>query len=180
VAWHSNLWSVAQAFARSFSVSTEFQLTTGADQWWLTCIYGQSTDNLKHVFLEELRELHQVCMGAWLLMGDFNMVYHSEDKNNDWLNRRLMGQFHRFLNDSTLKEMHLQGRLFTWSNEQLHLTLERNGRAFISLEWDDLCSCCDLHSCHLYVLTTLHSSSKQIIPSSTGNGSTSDHFGPSL
>jgi hypothetical protein len=87
VAWHSNLWSVAQAFARSFSVSTEFQLTTGADQWWLTCIYDQSTDNLKHVFLEELRELHQICMGAWLLMGDFNMVYHSEDKNNDWLNR---------------------------------------------------------------------------------------------
>jgi hypothetical protein len=57
-----------------------------------------------------------------------------------------MEQFHWFLNDSTLKEIHLQGRLFTLSNEQLHLTLERIDRAFISLEWDDLFPCCELHS----------------------------------
>jgi hypothetical protein len=53
-------------------------------------VYGPSTDNLKQAFLEELRELSQV-PEAWLLTG-------AEDKNNDRLNRCLMGQFHSFLN----------------------------------------------------------------------------------
>jgi hypothetical protein len=61
-------------------------------------VYGPSTGNLKQAFLEELHELSQVCVGAWLLTDDFNMIYRVEDKNNDRLNRRPMGQFRSFLN----------------------------------------------------------------------------------
>jgi hypothetical protein len=64
--------------------------------------------------------------------------YEVEDKNNGNLNQRLMGQFHRFLNDATLKEIHLQGRLFTWSKERTHPTLERIDRVFICTEWEEL------------------------------------------
>jgi hypothetical protein len=49
-----------------------------------------------------------------------------------------MGQFRCFLNDAVLKEIHLSGRLFTWSNERLHLTLECIDRAFSSNDWDNL------------------------------------------
>jgi hypothetical protein len=35
-----------------------------------------------------------------------------------------MGRFRRFLNDLELDELHLHGRLFTWSNEMSHPTLE--------------------------------------------------------
>jgi hypothetical protein len=51
------------------------------------------------------------------------MIYQAADKNNSRLNRRLMRQFCQFLNDATLREIHLQGRLFTWSNERAHPTL---------------------------------------------------------
>jgi hypothetical protein len=34
------------------------------------------------------------------------------------LDHRRMGQFHRFLNEAHLMELHLRGRLFTWSNER--------------------------------------------------------------
>jgi hypothetical protein len=37
-----------------------------------------------------------------------------------------------------LQEIHLNGRHFTWSNEQAHLTLERIDHVFISNEWDDI------------------------------------------
>jgi hypothetical protein len=36
-----------------------------------------------------------------------------------------MGHFKRFLNDLELMELHHSGRLFTWSNERVHPTLER-------------------------------------------------------
>jgi hypothetical protein len=35
-----------------------------------------------------------------------------------------MGQFRRFLNDAHLKELHLRGHLFTWSNERTNFTLK--------------------------------------------------------
>jgi endonuclease/exonuclease/phosphatase family metal-dependent hydrolase len=74
------------------------------------------------------------------------MIYRACDKNNNHLNRQLMGQLRRFLEDATLKEIHLQVRLFTWSNERTHPTLEKIDRVFISNEWEDLFPCNDLHA----------------------------------
>jgi hypothetical protein len=72
------------------------------------------------------------------------MIYQAADKNNGHLHRRLMGHFCRFLNDSVLKEIHLTGQLFTWSNKCSHPTLERIDRAFMTSEWEDLFPTCNL------------------------------------
>jgi hypothetical protein len=80
-----------------------------------------------------------------LLNGDFNMMYRACNKNNGHLNGRLMGQFRRFLEEAVVEEVHLQGRLFTWSNERAHPTLERIDMVFISNEWDDLFPYNDMH-----------------------------------
>jgi hypothetical protein len=47
-----------------------------------------------------------------------------------------MGQFRHFLNTTSLQEAHLNGRLFTWSNEREHPTLERIDHVFFSNEWE--------------------------------------------
>jgi hypothetical protein len=73
------------------------------------------------------------------------MIYRVEDKNNDHLDRRRMGQFRRFLNEALLKEIHLQGQLFTWSNECSHLMLERIDHAFVSVVWELMYPVNDLH-----------------------------------
>lgn len=109
-------------------------------------MYGPTLEINKPAFLQELQELSQVQTGPWLLNGDFNWIYRVQDKNNDRLNRRRMGQFCHFLNDAALKELHLQGRLFTWSNEREHPTLEKIGRVFVSAEWEMLFPHNDLSS----------------------------------
>jgi hypothetical protein len=103
-------------------------------KWWLTVVYGPSNDVDKPTFLIELQDLAAFRLGPWLLTGDFNLIYRMADKNNENLNRRLMGQFHRLLNDTCLRAIHLNGGLFTWSNERAHPTLEHIDRAFISKE----------------------------------------------
>jgi hypothetical protein len=113
----------------------------------MTTVYGPTNDSQKPLFLHELNQLRQAKVGLpWLVCGDFNMIYQAVDKNNNRLNRRLMGQFRRFLSEGNLREIHLQGRLFTWSNERAHPTLERIDRAFISNEWDTLHPDCNLQS----------------------------------
>lgn len=68
-----------------------------------------------------------------MLCGDFNMICNAADKNNSRLHRRTMSRFRQFLNNLELKELHLHGRLYTWSNERAHPTLERWSGRIVSL-----------------------------------------------
>jgi hypothetical protein len=89
-------------------------------------------------FLHELRDLRPSLSGPWAIFGDFNLIYQAANKSNGRLSRRMMGRFRRLLNDLELSELHLSGRLFTWSNEWLHPTLERIDRMFVSEGWESL------------------------------------------
>jgi hypothetical protein len=75
-------------------------------------------------------------VGLWVLCGDFNLISQIQDKNNDRLSRRMMERFRPFLNDLDLDELHLHIRLFTWSNERSHPTLERIDRMLVSSCWN--------------------------------------------
>jgi hypothetical protein len=112
----------------------------------MTAVYGPCFDHGKSAFLAELHDLRHVRSGPRLLCGDFNLLYRAEDKNNGWVNRRLMGQFRSFINATALKELHLNGRLYTWNNERAHPTLERIDRAFVANEWEELFPANELHS----------------------------------
>jgi hypothetical protein len=65
----------------------------GEHVWWFSGLYGPHRDAEKTAFLKELREVRSHCNGPWMLAGDPNMIYSSEDKNNDNLNRAMMGKF---------------------------------------------------------------------------------------
>ena len=108
--------------------------------WWLTEVYGPQSDADKISFLEELRDVRIACPGPWLLAGDFNMIYCLEDKNNDNINRAMMGRFRRFVNDLELKEIPLLGRRYTWPNERDSPTLVKLDRVLCTNDWDDLFS----------------------------------------
>jgi hypothetical protein len=48
------------------------------------------------MFLQELRNIHSLCNGPWLVAGDFNLIYQAANKNNANLDRAMMGRFRRF------------------------------------------------------------------------------------
>jgi endonuclease/exonuclease/phosphatase family metal-dependent hydrolase len=90
----------------------------------------------KKMFIRELKRLKQSVMSHWLLIGDFNLIYRDQDKNNGRLNRRLMLRFRRALNHLQVKELELMGRRFTWTNNQANPTLTKIGRAFCTTAWE--------------------------------------------
>jgi hypothetical protein len=101
-------------------------------------VYGPRDNMDKRLFLKELRELKDLAKPAWLILGDFNLIYMDQDKSNGRLNRRMMSHFRRTLNHLEVKEIHLRGRWFTWSNEQSAPTMSHIDRAFSSIAWEDL------------------------------------------
>jgi endonuclease/exonuclease/phosphatase family metal-dependent hydrolase len=69
------------------------------------------------------------------VVGDFNLIVDATDKNNTNLNRRMMDKFRRLLCKLDLKELYLNGRRYTWSDEQERVTLERLDRVFSTVDW---------------------------------------------
>ncbi|CAO2206826.1 unnamed protein product [Urochloa humidicola] len=115
------------------TVTVKLAATAGPVEWCLTAVYGPQEDNEKLQFLGELRWIQQSVTDKWLLIGDFNMILQACDKSNSNLNRRLMGAFRNVIRDLELKELNLQGRKFTWTNDR---TQTRIDRAFCSSAWD--------------------------------------------
>jgi hypothetical protein len=81
-----------------------------------------------------------------MLAGDFSMIYSSENKNNDNINRAMMGRFRRFVNDMELKVIPPLGRRYTWSNERSSPTLVKLDRVLCTGDWDDIYPDCILQS----------------------------------
>jgi hypothetical protein len=47
------------------------------------------------------------------MAGDFNLILSTEDKNNENINRAMMGCFRRLVSDLELKDIPLMGRRYT-------------------------------------------------------------------
>jgi exonuclease III len=95
---------------------------------------------------KELRDVRAACQGPWIVLGDYNLIYREEDKNNGNLNRALMGRFRRLINVLGLQELPLHGRKYTWSNQQDTPTLVRLDRFLCTVDWEQLFPNCLLQS----------------------------------
>lgn len=109
---------------------------SGATGWWLTGVYGPQSDVDKCLFPQEIKDIRDLHPGPWTVAGDFNLIVDAVDKNNANLNRRMMGKFRRLLSELDLKELYLNGRRYTWSNERERVTLERLDRVFSTVDWE--------------------------------------------
>jgi exonuclease III len=139
IAWRDSSFTVSHHRVHRHSVSVQFS-NNEDPAWWFTGVYGPQRDDEKLHFLEELRKIHADCPGPWMLAGDFNMIYCSKDKNNENINRAMMGRFRRFVNDFDLKEIPLLGRRYTWSNERDSPTLVKLDRVLCTNDWEEIYS----------------------------------------
>ena len=137
IAWKGCSCQAVASRVDTYSASVLFSEQEGCN-WWFTGVYGPQEDDEKVMFLQGLRNIRALCNGAWLLGGDFNLIYQAADKNNANLDRAMMGRFRRFLDDMDLKEIPLLGRKYTWSNERRSPTLVRLDRAFCCGDWDNI------------------------------------------
>ncbi|XP_073367970.1 uncharacterized protein [Aegilops tauschii subsp. strangulata] len=106
--------------------------------WWLTGVYGPQGNAEKVAFLQELEDIRDLHAGPWVLVGDFNLIVNAEDKNNANVNRRMLARFRATLNRLELKELYLNGRRYTWSNERLNPTLDKIDHVFATNTWEDI------------------------------------------
>ena len=163
ISWRVDQWDVSASVRRRYSITIEIRSLASQQPWWLSNVYGPSSNSTpeKTAFLQELRDIRAACARPWIVCGDFNMIYQAADKNHGRLHRGHMRAFRDTIDVLQLQELHLSGRLYTWSNGRDSPTLERIDRAFASVEWlqlypfhhlRSLASDCSDHSPLLLVL----------------------------
>jgi exonuclease III len=134
-----DVWSDTMAVTRAYSVSVHLARLNGSTPgWWLTSVYGPTVLAEKATFLDELRGTMTSCPGPALYCSDFNMIYQDQDKNQGRPHRSWMRRFRRVIDDLQLADIHLHGRLYTWSSERRRPTLERLDRMLATCAWLDL------------------------------------------
>lgn len=81
--------------------------------------------------------MHKPAAGVkWIVMGNFNQIYRARDKNKCNINVSCINHFLDALNLYEPREIHLQNRHFTWSNEWQNPTLCKLDSIFCNNEWD--------------------------------------------
>jgi exonuclease III len=138
IAWKSALFRGDVVHIGTWSVTVNLCWLAANRSWSLTSVYGPQGDEEKLLFLEELSVIREICLGEWLIAGDFNLIAAAEDKNNSRINRRLLNAFRSKINDLELKEMYMFGRRYTWSSEQARPTLVKLDRILVTTSWEDL------------------------------------------
>ena len=71
----------------------------------------------------------------WIIMGDFNYVRFSSDRNREGGNFIDMLHINEAINALALVEIPLKGRKYTWSNKQDQSLFEKLDRIFTSSNW---------------------------------------------
>lgn len=118
-----------------FSVSATITNRANNATWSLPWVYGPQQDHEKIMFINEIRATKQQMHPCWAVMGDFNLIYRSLDKNNDRINRSMMQRFKSALDFLELKAIHLHGRKYTWSSETDNPTLSQIDHMFCTRDW---------------------------------------------
>ena len=102
----------------------------------LTTVYGPTRSINKNAFYLELTSEKPPPGTKWLVNGDFNQIYRARDKNRANVDRSRLVRFLNALNTCELKEIHMQNRKFTWSNEQSNQMMSKLDSFFCNEDWD--------------------------------------------
>ena len=108
-----NFFALSNIHLTTHAITATVSMRADDTKWQITVVYGPQGDNAKLQFLQELKSIPRPYHGRWLILGDFNLIYQAEDKNNTNLNRRLMGCFKAAIDTLFIKEIRLNGRRYT-------------------------------------------------------------------
>jgi len=118
IAWKRALFAGQRLFINEFALSIQFTSLHNNTDWILTCMYGPCTPDGKQRFVEWMKNIQMPPDFDWIILGDFNLMRKPENRNKIGGNISEMCMFNDAISTLGLNEIELQGRKFTWSNQQ--------------------------------------------------------------
>lgn len=110
-------------------------------EWIISCIYASPNRNYRRILWDNLAVVAEHHNMPWLILGDFNEVLSSEDKEGgNQINQSRVKEYWDCMSTCNLMDLGYRGSRFTWSNLRGggHLIRERLDRAWCNPSWQSL------------------------------------------
>jgi hypothetical protein len=88
-------------------------------------VYGSAHEEFKNEFLVELSSFCHEVDAPYIIGGDFNIIRHCGEKNKCTPLSRYSDVFNSIIHTLGLREIHMAGGLYTWSNKQKFPTMAK-------------------------------------------------------
>lgn len=136
VIWNSSSYQGNVVFTMPYGIRVDFiSQSSPDDSWKLINIYGLCQGELRTEFVNWLHDLDIGDDENWIVMGDFNFIRSTENRNLPGGDMNDILIFNEAISSAGLVELPLKGRAFTWSNMQNHPLLQQPDLVFISPSW---------------------------------------------
>lgn len=100
-------------------------------------MYGTAHGEHKLEFLSELSHFCSSSKEHFLVGGDFNFIRYANERNKNSGVHRYTGLFNSLIHTHELRELTMNGGMFTWTNNQDPPILEKLDRLLTAKEWED-------------------------------------------
>ena len=105
-------------YVDSFAVGVSFVATQSSDSWKLINVYGPCSGQRRVDFTNWLFDLHIPDDENWLILGDFNFIRSTNNRNKPGGDAADMLLFNEIIRAQSLMELPVKGRTYTWNNMQ--------------------------------------------------------------
>ena len=134
--WDKKAMELVNSEIGLFSISCLFKMVEGGLLWMFSGVYGPVERNLKEIFWEELGSIRGWWEGPWCLGGDFNEVLSPSERARGGQYTPPMKRFAEIVNELGLRDLPLQGGLYTWSGGRNGRSKSRLDRFLVSSDWE--------------------------------------------
>ena len=135
VLWNSSVLSGRLMEAKHFGIIVQFTSKHNNEVWTLVNVYGPCRGQARDDFVDWLYHLSIPDSANWLVLGDFNFIRSTENRNLPGGDANDIFIFNEIIGHLGLLELPIKGRSFTWSNMQDNPLLEQLDWFFTSANW---------------------------------------------
>ena len=136
VFWDSRVLKLLGVEESHYTISCRFSLVEEHFTWVFTGVYGPTSRGCREALWDELGAIRGLWGDPWCIGGDFNIITFPSERNREGRLSGSMRRFSQVLDDLELKDLPLQGGLFTWKGGPSNTRMARLDRFLVTEEWD--------------------------------------------
>uniref|UniRef100_A0A2N9HJW1 Reverse transcriptase domain-containing protein n=1 Tax=Fagus sylvatica TaxID=28930 RepID=A0A2N9HJW1_FAGSY len=138
IMWDRRVVEKMDSAVGQYSISCKFRNVLDQTDWAFSGVYGPNINRERDIMWEELAGVASWWGVPWVVGGDFNVVRFPSERLGMTHFTPAMYGFSDFISSCGLRDTHLEGGLFTWSNNRENAAMSRIDRFLFSEEWDGL------------------------------------------
>ena len=114
VFWDNKVLQMMEMEVDKFSVSCRFKNCKDDFCWIFSGVYGPTVKRAREDFLSKLGAIRGLWNESWCVVGDFNMIIFPSEWCRGGHMSPTMRKFLEVVDELELRDLPLQGELFTW------------------------------------------------------------------